>query len=150
MAFRKDCLAMRLRDEVGVLFEDEQFVEAFPSRGGPGLSPGMLALVSVLQYAENLTDRQAAEQVKGRIDWKYALSLELEDPGFDFSVLCGFRARLIERGLEEKILDILLQRARELDLPGWPRWCPGPGSNATAAASTPIGCPAGKVPAGTI
>jgi hypothetical protein len=82
MAFRKGCLAMRLLDEVSVLFEDEQFVEAFPSRGGPGLSPGMLALVSVLQYAENLTDRQAAEQVKGRIDWKYALSLELEDPGF--------------------------------------------------------------------
>ncbi|MFI8879501.1 IS1182 family transposase [Streptomyces sp. NPDC055243] len=116
LAFRKGCLAMRLRDEIGVLFEDEQFVEAFPSRGGPGLSPGMLALVSVLQYAENLTDRQAAEQVKGRIDWKYALSLELEDPGFDFSVLCGFRARLIEHGLEEKILDMFLQRAKEMDL----------------------------------
>lgn len=70
----------------------------FGVRGRPGLSPGQLALVSLLQYAEDLSDRQAADAVRGRIEWKCALGLELEDPGFDFSVLSGFRARLVEHG----------------------------------------------------
>ncbi|MCQ4082493.1 hypothetical protein NGB36_18270, partial [Streptomyces sp. RB6PN25] len=72
-AFLKGCLAMRVRDELGVLFQDADFVAAFPARGGAGLSPGMLAVVSVMQFAERLTDRQAADAVRGRIDWKYAL-----------------------------------------------------------------------------
>ncbi|GAA4226404.1 hypothetical protein GCM10023075_26780 [Streptosporangium album] len=70
-AFPKGCLAVRVRDELGPFFEDEQFVEAFPARGGPGLSPGIPAPVSVLQFAEGLSDRQAADAVRGRIDWKY-------------------------------------------------------------------------------
>ncbi|HUR01972.1 MAG TPA: transposase [Nonomuraea sp.] len=88
-AFPKGCLAIRLRDELGVIFTDERFAAAFPARGGPGLSPGMLGPVSVLQFAEGLSDRQAADAVRGRIDWKYALGLELDDAGFDFSVLSG-------------------------------------------------------------
>ncbi len=82
----------------------------------PGWSPGQLALISVLQFAENLTDRQAADAVRGRIDWKYCLGLELEDPGFDHTVLTGFRARLVEHGLEERVLDLLLARLTELGL----------------------------------
>ncbi|HZD13815.1 MAG TPA: transposase [Pseudonocardiaceae bacterium] len=82
----------------------------------PGISPGQLALVTVLQFAENLTDRQAADAVRGRIDWKYALSLELTDPGFDHTVLTGFRQRLIDHGLEEKVLDLLLARLAELGM----------------------------------
>jgi transposase len=115
-AFPKGCLAMRIRDELGPLFTDEQFVTAFGTRGRPGCSPGQLALISVLQFAENLTDRQAADQVRGRIDWKYCLGLDLEDPGFDFTVLSGFRDRLIEHGLEEQVLDLLLARLAELGL----------------------------------
>ncbi|SNT55913.1 Transposase [Actinacidiphila glaucinigra] len=115
-AFRKGCLAMRIRDELGPLFEDEQFARAFPRRGGPAWPPGQLALVSVLQFAEGLTDRQAADAVRGRIDVKYALGLELEDPGFDFSVLSEFRDRLIAHGLEELVLDRLLERVGALGL----------------------------------
>ncbi|CAI7979615.1 transposase [Frankia sp. Hr75.2] len=115
-AFPRGALAIRVRDEIGELFGDEEFVSAFATRGRPGCSPGQLALVSVLQFAENLTDRQAAEQVRGRIDWKYALGLGLDDPGFDFSVLSGFRVRLVEHGLEEKVLDLLLARLSDLGL----------------------------------
>ncbi|GAA3419700.1 hypothetical protein GCM10018952_60230 [Streptosporangium vulgare] len=68
----------------------------------------------MLQYAENLSDRQAADAVRGRIEWKYALGLELDDPGFDFSVLSGFRARLVAHGQEEHILELLLERLGEL------------------------------------
>jgi transposase len=115
-AFPKGCLAMRVRDELGALFADEEFVVAFGVRGRPGWSPGRLALVSVLQFAESLTDRQAADQVRGRIDWKYALGLELEDAGFDHTVLTGFRSRLIEHGLEEKVLDVVLARLSEVGM----------------------------------
>jgi transposase len=107
---------MRVRDELPGLFTDEQFASAFGVRGKPGISPGQLALVTVLQFVENLTDRQAADAVRGRIDWKYALSLELTDPGFDHTVLTGFRQRLIDHGLEEKVLDLLLARLAELGM----------------------------------
>jgi len=80
-AFPKGCVAMRVRDGLGPLFADEEFAAAFGARGRPGASPGQLALVTVLQFAEDLTDRQAADAVRGRIDWKYALGLELAGPG---------------------------------------------------------------------
>ncbi|WP_435874624.1 IS1182 family transposase [Nocardia vinacea] len=115
-AFPKGCLAMRVRDELGAVFGDVQFAAVFGARGRPGWSPGRLALVSVLQFAENLTDRQAADQVRGRIDWKYALGLELDDAGFDHSVLTGFRARLVEHGWERKILDLMLARLAQVGL----------------------------------
>ncbi|MGW8687050.1 IS1182 family transposase [Streptomyces sp. NPDC055817] len=115
-SFPKGTLAVRVREALGPLFEDESFTEAFPGRGRPAVSPGALALVSVLQYAEGLTDRQAADQVRARMDWKFLLGLELDDPGFDFSVLCDFRARLIEHGLEEKVLDLVLERISGLGL----------------------------------
>ena len=115
-AFPKGTLAMRVREELPGLFADEQFVSAFGLRGKPGISPGQLALVTVLQFVENLTDRQAADAVRGRIDWKYALGLELTDPGFDHTVLTGFRQRLIDHGLEEKVLDLLLVRLAELGM----------------------------------
>jgi transposase len=115
-AFPKGTLAVRVREALGPLFEDESFAEAFAKRGRPAVSPGALALVSVLQYAEGLTDRQAADQVRARMDWKFLLGLELDDPGFDFSVLSDFRARLIEHGLEEKVLDLVLERISALGL----------------------------------
>ena len=76
---------------------DEDFAPALPLRGQPALAP-QLALVTLMQFAEDLTDRQAADAVRGRIDWKYALCLELDDPGFDDSVLCEFRTRLLAAG----------------------------------------------------
>src|SRR5256885_8349144 len=93
-AFPDGSLAMAARDELGEVFDDELFAEAFGVRGAPAESPGALALVTALQYVENLTDRQAAQMVARAIDWKYALGLELTDPGFDHSVLSKFRSRL--------------------------------------------------------
>ena len=90
---------MRLRDELGDVFVNADFTAAYPHQGGPALSPATLALVSVLQYAQRLTDRQAAHAAAARIDWKYAIGWELADPGFDHSVLSQFRDRLIEHGL---------------------------------------------------
>ncbi|MFD9303017.1 transposase [Streptomyces sp. NPDC060048] len=99
---------MRVRDELGELFADAEFAQAFGVRGRQGWSPGQLALVTVLQFAENLTDRAAAHRVRFGMDFKYALGLELDDPGFDASVLSEFRARLVAHNLEERALDLLL------------------------------------------
>ncbi|MFH9424200.1 IS1182 family transposase [Streptomyces sp. NPDC017529] len=112
-AFPKGSLAIRVRDELGVLFADAQFADLFPARGKPAWSPGRLALVLVLQFVEGLTDRQAAEAVRARIDFTYALGLELDDPGFDFSVLSEFRDRLIEAEAGRRVLDGILAAARE-------------------------------------
>jgi transposase len=95
-AFPSGSLPMRLRDELGPVFADSDFLGLFGTRGRPGISPSVLMLVTILQFVEQLTDRQAAVAVAGRIDWKYALGLELDDPGFDNSVLSEFHARLVE------------------------------------------------------
>src|SRR5689334_12342278 len=87
-AFPKGNLYINMRDEFGTFFEDAQFADLFPRRGQPAELPWRLALVTVMQFVEGLSDRQAAEAVRSRLDWKYALSLELEDTGFDRSVLC--------------------------------------------------------------
>ena len=108
-AFRKGNPLLSLRDELGAIFADADFADLFPRLGQPGLPPWRLALVTLLQFRENLPDRQAAEAVRARIDWKYLLGLELTDPGFDHSVLCGFRSRLLERSAEERLLGKLLE-----------------------------------------
>ncbi|MFI1729465.1 IS1182 family transposase [Streptomyces acidicola] len=114
--FPKGCLAMRVRDTLGPLFADADFAELFPVRGRPVVSPARLALVSVLQFAEGLTDRQAAHAVRSRLDWKYALSLELTDTGFDFSVLSEFRARLVEADAGRAVFDAMLRAAGDAGL----------------------------------
>ena len=108
-AFRKGNPLLKLRDELGAVFADADFADLFPRLGQPGLPPWRLALVTLLQFRENLPDRQAAEAVRARIDWKYLLGLELTDPGFDHSVLCEFRSRLLEGGAEERLLGKLLE-----------------------------------------
>jgi transposase len=115
-AFRKGNLLMRIRDELGVLYDDQMFASLYDARGQLAIAPWRLALVTLFQFLENLSDRQAAEAVRSRIDLKYALSLELEDPGFDFSVLCEFRARLIAGGQDQRLLEVLLERLHERGL----------------------------------
>ena len=115
-AFRKGSLAIRARDELGAWCADADFAAAYGVRGAPGISPAQLAMVTVLQFGENLTDRQAADAVRGRLDWKYCLGLPLADEGFDFSVLSEFRDRLAAAGAERVIFDLLLARLRELGL----------------------------------
>ena len=107
-AFRKGNLYLKFRDELGTLVQDTDFVSLFAKEGFSALPPWRLALVTVLQFREQLSDRQAADAVRARIDWKYLLSLELSDAGFDFSVLSEFRARLVKGGAKELFLEKLL------------------------------------------
>src|SRR4051812_44443399 len=115
-AFPKGTLGIRIAEELGSIYDDDQFASLFPTRGQPAAAPARLALVSVLQYVEGLSDRQAADAVRGRIDWKYALGLELTDSGFDHTVLSEFRSRLVQGQAELLLLDTLLDRCRERGL----------------------------------
>jgi transposase len=115
-AFPKGALAIRIRDALGTIYTDAAFADLFALKGQPALSPWRLALVLVLQFVEGLSDRQAADAVRGRIEWKYALSLELTDPGFDFSVISEFRDRLLKDNGAERILAPLLQCLRDQHL----------------------------------
>ncbi len=113
-AFPRGNMYLSLRDTLGVIFQDEMFQDLYPSLGKPAESPGRLALVTVMQYVENLSDRQAADAVRSRIDWKYMLGLRLDDPGFDYSILSEFRQRLVAGGAETLLLEKLLDRCEAL------------------------------------
>src|ERR671938_1181928 len=115
-AFPKSNPYLTLRDTLGTVFTDRDFADLYPEQGQPGYPPWRLALVTLMQFREGLSDRQAAEAVRARIDWKYLLGLELSDPGFDFSVLCEFRERLLTGGAPERLLERPLQTCRELGL----------------------------------
>ncbi len=108
-AFPKGNVYLTLRDELGSIFEDQDFADLYPDRGQPALSPWRRALITIMQFRENLSDRQAADAVRSRIDWKYLLGLDLSDPGFDFSVLSEFRSRLLGGKVEARLLDKLLE-----------------------------------------
>ena len=112
-AFSHGNVLMQLRDTIGTIYTDEQFADLFPTHGQPAETPWRLALVTVFQFMEGLTDRQAADAVRDRLAWKYALSLELTDSGFDHSVLSEFRSRLVQGHAEQRLLDLLLEQCRE-------------------------------------
>src|SRR5215468_2980531 len=115
-AFPKGHPYLTFRDALGTIFQDEDFTALFPAWGQPGLPPWRLALVTIMQFRETLADRQAAEAVRARIDWKYLLGLELMDPGFDFTVLSEFRDRLLAGDAAERLLEPLLERCRAMGL----------------------------------
>src|SRR5215210_9093006 len=115
-AFPDGNLYLRMREALGVIYSDEDFADLFPTRGQPAEAPWRLALATIFQFAERLSDRAAADAVRGRIDWKYALSLELTDAGFDHTVLSEFRTRLLLGGAERRLLDLLVQCARDRGL----------------------------------
>ena len=138
-----------LRDELGTIYSDELFADVYPRLGQPAEQPWRLGLVTVMQFMENYTDRQAAEAVRIRIDWKYVLSLELTDPGFDFSVLSEFRTRLLESEQGKRLLSALLEQCRAR---GWRPFAPSIGwsvqekrcerPSMTWQSSHPTGCAA--------
>jgi transposase len=97
-------------------YQDQSFAHLFPHNGRPVEAPWRLALITILPFMEDLPDRQAADAVRGRIDWKYLLGLDLTDPGFDATVLCEFRKRLVEGGAEQLLLDAMLTLFKEC---GW-------------------------------
>src|SRR5262245_58666096 len=111
-AFPRGNLYMRMRDELGTIDEDHLFAHLFPPRGQPAASPWRLALTTVKQFAEGLSDRQATDAVRSPIDWKYALSIELTDPGFDHTVLSEFRTRLVAGRSEQLLLATMLTQLR--------------------------------------
>ncbi len=84
-AFPNGNVYLWIRDELGQIYQDKDFAELYDERGQPGWSAWRLAMVCILQFMEDLTDRQAADAVRGRIDWKYLLGLELKDRGFESS-----------------------------------------------------------------
>jgi transposase len=115
-AFPNGTLCLHVYDQLGTIFRDHDFADLFPQRGQPAQAPFRLALVTILQFAEGLADRAAADAVRARIDWKYLLCLELDDPGFDYSVLSEFRARLLAGGAERRLFDHLLNQLRSRKL----------------------------------
>lgn len=115
-AFPKGNLCISMRDQLGTLFEDADFTTLYPRRGQPAFAPWRLALITVMQFLENLSDRQTADAVRSRIDWKYALSLELPDAGFDYSVLSGFRERLISNKQQSLLFDRVIELLRAKNL----------------------------------
>jgi transposase len=108
-AFPKGNLYVDLHTEFGAIYDDHLFADLYADRGRPvDVAPWRLALATVMQYTEGLTDRQTADAVRRCMDWKYALSLELTDPGFDFTLLHDFRQRLLTHDGAQRLLDTLL------------------------------------------
>ena len=112
----KGTLAMHLRDALGPIYQNKDFAHLFAKWGRPAQAPWRLALVTVLQAIEGLSDRQAAQYVQIRVDWLYALSLTPGDPGFDFSILSDFRQRLLDHDAADLLLEPILSVCREQ---GW-------------------------------
>jgi len=112
-AFPKGNAYMRMRDTFGSIYTNALFAGLFPKEGQPAAAPAQLALVTLMQFAEGLSDRQAADAVRGRIDWKYALALDLSDAGFDASVLSEFRSRLVAGQAEMLLFETLLGHLRD-------------------------------------
>ena len=115
-AFPKGSPILTLRDELGTVFQDDDFAALYPPLGQPAYPPWRLALVTVLQFREGLPDRKAADAVRSRIDWKYLLGLPLDDPGVDASVLVEFRTRLVAGEAEHVLLDKVVDACRERGL----------------------------------
>ena len=113
---RKGNVYVTIGDQLGSLFADDDFAELYAADGKPAVSPNLLALVTVFQFMENLPDRDAADAVRARIDWKYALHLALADMGFDASILSEFRARLGRHAAAQQMFDRVLRRLQDLDL----------------------------------
>jgi transposase len=118
-AFPKGNLYVVMRTEFGTLYDDQLFADLYADRGRPvEVSPWRLALVTVMQYIEGLTDHQTADAVRRCMDWKYALSLELTAAGFNFTLLHDFRQRLLDHDGAQRLLDTFLLTCKE---PGWIR-----------------------------
>lgn len=128
--FPKGNIYMRLYDALGSIYAQVDFADIFSALGQPAIRPTRLTLVCIVQFMEGLTDEQAANAVRTRIDLKYLLGLELTDPGFDPSVLSEFRSRLLFNtssmgnlgnlgntiSVEQRLLDTLLLHFRDRGL----------------------------------
>lgn len=112
-AFPKGNPYLRMRDVLGPIYLNPEFAALFPTTGQPAHAPAQLALVTIMQFAEGLSDAQAADAVRSRIDWKYVLALDLTDSGFHSSVLSEFRSRLIAGNAEHLLFETMLTLFRD-------------------------------------
>ena len=115
-AYPKGNIYLQLRDALGTIYQDQSFAHLFPHNGRPVEAPWRLVLITIMQFMEELPDRQAADAVRGRIDWKYLLGLDLTDPGFDAMVLCEFRKRLVQGDGAQLLLETVLELFKQQ---GW-------------------------------
>src|SRR5918998_103723 len=107
---------LRLRDTFGPLFDSRDFQHLFSPEGRPAEDPARLAVITIVQFVERLSDEQAANAVRSRIDLKYVLALPLEDAGFDASVLSEFRTRLLQGQAEHLLFETVLTTFRDAGL----------------------------------
>lgn len=115
-AFPKGNRYVTMYQTLGPIFTNPEFADLYAHRGRPAEAPARLALVLVFQQIEQLSDADAAEAVRARLDWKYALALDIDDPGFDASILSDFRTRLLASGAEERLLTLVLDTLVDVGL----------------------------------
>lgn len=115
-AFPRGNVYLKMRDELGVFYQDTDFVELYARCGQPAYAPWRLALILIMQFVEGLSDRQASDAVRARIDWKYALGLKLTDAGFDYSILSEFRSRLVDGNAAELLFERMLEQFKNAGL----------------------------------
>lgn len=84
--------------------------------GRPGVEPVVLLGVSLLQFMERMPDRQAVEQFRYHVGWKYALNQELNSDVFDASVLVRFRDRLLEHEEGRLVFEVVREALEEAGL----------------------------------
>ena len=96
------------RDELCALYCEDN--------GRPAIEPVIAMAVTLLQFMEKVPDRQAAENVRLHLGWKYAIDLEVDDAGFHYSSLCNFRGRLVDREATRIGFDAILEALREAGL----------------------------------
>jgi hypothetical protein len=103
----------RMGQMIHKLFRDEDLKDMYcADNGRPSLPPSLMAGVLLLQFYDDVSDREAAERVVFDLRWKVALNLELDYQGFDYSNLSNFRARLVAHKKERYAFDKLLKHAR--------------------------------------
>ncbi len=111
---KQDNVYRVIGDQLFSFISADEFMSMYSRTGRPSINPVVLSLVTIFQFLEAIPDRVAAEHVKTRLDWKYALHLPFDDSGFHYSDLCNFRKRLAEHGKESLLFDQLLNRIQSL------------------------------------
>jgi transposase len=113
-----DSFYARLAKWRDVLVDDEDYAPLYKDspKGRPSIPPSMVVLAMLLQYHDDCSDAEAEQRMRFDLRWKHALGLRLEDEGFDATVLCRFRRKLLDRGLERDLFERLVNAAREAGL----------------------------------
>jgi transposase len=115
-AFGKGNIYVMIGDQIEPLLAEADLTDLAAAMDKPTATLGMLALVTAFQSAENLPDRRAAEAVRTRTDWKYALHLPLEGPGFDPLMLCEFRQHALRDPAAQQAFGQVLDHLAEIGL----------------------------------